>query len=111
MNIYYWLTRRYEYLSCFQLVNRVEGSQRGSVSFRFYEDKGVKMRNTKITGMLQVLYKNCPNSTSQSRNINNVHSRQRGKSDQVNAWKKDFTLWVPHKIFKTLPESEQKVRF
>jgi len=61
-------------------------------------------------GMLQVLYNNCPSATKQQRSLNSVNSRQRGKSDQVNAWKKDFTLWVPHKIFKTLPESEQKAR-
>jgi len=61
-------------------------------------------------GMLQVLYNNCPNANRPSRSVNNVNSRERGNSDHGDAWKKDFTLWVPHKIFKTLPEFEQKAR-
>ena len=56
--------------------------------------------------MLQVLYNNCPSTTKQQRSLNSVNSH----SNNDDAWKKDFTLWVPHKIFKTLPVSEQKAR-
>ena len=48
-------------------------------------------------GMLQVLCNNCPSTTKQQRSLNSVNSR----SNNDDAWKKDFTLWVPHKIFKT----------
>jgi len=65
-------------------------------------------------GMLQVLYNNCPTAIRQSRSVNNLNSKQsprgRGLANNDDAWKKDYTLWVPDKIFKTLPEPEQKAR-
>jgi len=65
-------------------------------------------------GMLQVLYNNCPTANRQSRSVNNLSCKQRprgrGPSNNDDARKKDFNLWVPHKIFKTLPETEQKAR-
>jgi hypothetical protein len=89
-------------------------------------DTNALMNKQEITfdGMLHVLYNNCPartrgNGTSQRRNVNSASTRGRGKyghnsqdNDKVddNAWKKDYTKWVPIKIFKTLPESEQKAR-
>jgi len=60
--------------------------------------------------MLQVLYNNCPTVNRQSRKVNNLNSRDRGNSDQDEAWKKDFSLWVPFKIFKTLFETKQEAR-
>ena len=71
-------------------------------------DTNALMTKTDISfdGMLQVLYNNCPSTTKQQRSLNSVNSR----SNNDDAWKKDFTLWVPHKIFKTLPVSEQKAR-
>ena len=75
-------------------------------------DTNALMTKQDITydGMLQVLYNNCPNATRQSRNINNLRSHDRRRSNNDDAWKKDYTLWVPHKIFKSLPLSEQKAR-
>ena len=84
------------------LTTSIAGYQPFS-SIKFSLDTNALMTKQKITydGMLQVLYNNCPAATKQQRSLNSVNSRQRGKSDQVNAWKKDFTLWVPHKVFKT----------
>ena len=75
-------------------------------------DTNALMTKQDITydGMLQVLYNNCPNASSQSRKINNLRSHDRRRSNNDDAWKKDYTVWVPHRIFKTLPESEQKAR-
>jgi len=45
-----WLTRRYKNVSCFPLVNEVEGRQRRFASFRFYEDKGVNVSKKNTEG-------------------------------------------------------------
>ena len=64
--------------------------------------------------MLHVLYNNCPTRVRGGgpRQINkfNKNGRRRGKDkdDNDDAWKKDFTKWVPIKIFQTLPKSEQQ---
>lgn len=66
--------------------------------------------------MLHVLYNNCPKSARKRsiRNVNAAEKRNNGgssnKSSVDDAWKKDFTKWVPIKEFKLLPESEQKIR-
>ena len=82
-------------------------------------DTNALMTKQDITydGMLQVLYNNCPSATKLQRSMNSLNSSPRSKSESAwkkdkpeSAWKKDFTKWVPHKIFKTLPESEQKAR-
>jgi len=71
-------------------------------------DTNALMTRQDITydGMLQVLYNNCPAASKQQRSLNSLNSRDHDNSDHDDAWKKDFTLWVPHKIFKTLPETE-----
>ena len=81
-------------------------------------DTNALMNKQDITyeGILHVLYNNCPTRTKGSynpRNINPVGQYKKGgigQEKENNAWKKDFTKWVPMKIFKTLPESEQKAR-
>ena len=62
-------------------------------------------------GMLHVLYNDCPKSArgGGTRNVNPTEKRNNGggnKGSGNDAWKKDFTKWVPIKEFKLLPESD-----
>ena len=59
--------------------------------------------------MLNVLYKNCPKKPAESsRRVNNLDTKKTSDNDvDDDAWKKDYTKWVPAKHFKKLPEKEQ----
>ena len=87
-------------------------------------DTNALMNKQEITydGMLHVLYNNCPKKASNTITVkytdgskrktnkdNSDNSNNSNKSDD-NAWKKDYTKWVPIKICKELPEPEQKAR-
>ena len=63
-------------------------------------------------GMIHVLYSNCPQQEKRMVNTTEKHKYNGGSPDKDtdNAWKKDFTKWALIKIFKELPESEQKAR-
>ena len=73
-------------------------------------------------GMLHVLYNNCPEKSStvfvKYTNISKMNDKDNNKdydciySNKLddNAWKKDYTKWLPIKIFKDLPEKEQNSR-
>ena len=79
-------------------------------------DTNVLMTKQDITyeGMLHVLYNNFPTRARGGgpRQINKFKisgkRRGKGKGDNDDAWKKDFTKWAPIKIFQTLPESGQQ---
>ena len=84
-------------------------------------DTNALMTKQEITydGMLHVLYNNCPKSAKggSTHNVNSAEKRNNGSGSSGSntrsgddAWKKDFTKWVPIKVFKELPESEQKAR-
>jgi hypothetical protein len=80
-------------------------------------DTNALMNKQDITyeGMLHVLYNNCPTRARRAGNPRNVNSfkkkgGEKGSGEGQDAWKKDFTKWVPIKVFKTLLESEQKAR-
>lgn len=64
--------------------------------------------------MLNVLYKICPKKPAKwSRNVNKLGTKRPKCDTDVDddgAWKKDYTKWVPMKLFKNLPEKEQAAR-
>ena len=78
-------------------------------------DTNALMNKKEITfdGMLHVLYNNFPKKSN--RLVKNASwNREKGRSQNDhqhhtdNEWKKDFTKWVPIKLFKELAESEQR---
>eukprot|EP00957_Ditylum_brightwellii_P059608 4525217-Ditylum_brightwellii.AAC.1 len=78
-------------------------------------DTNALMNKQDITykGMLHMCYNNCPTHARGAGNPHSVNSFKKNGgaglgSGQQDAWKKDFTKWVPMKVFKTLPESKQK---
>ncbi|GFH49209.1 hypothetical protein CTEN210_05685 [Chaetoceros tenuissimus] len=79
-------------------------------------DTNALLNKSEITydGMLNVLYKNCPKKPAKSnRSVNNQNSDRKNRDDidvDNGAWKKDYTKWVPIKLFKNLPEKEQAAR-
>ena len=75
-----WLTRRYKNVSCFPLVNEVEGRQRRFASFRFYEDKGVNVSK-----------KNTEGHSGELNDIHQRHDREKETKDDSKPQNKGVT--------------------